>query len=568
MKKLLSVLIPVVLLMLFLAYCGTKEETVATVGNMDITKSQFIKEMVRYHGEKPNYQDVDLERKKTILNNMIKRNLKLLEAYDLDLDHDKEIVNSIDTYRKRLIINKYYEKVIVEQVVPSKVIDEYMQRQGVEMRTSQILIGFKESNPNIERTKEAAKLLAEQVAQQVKSGADFTALAIKYSDEPGVENTKGSTKYFKWGERPYGYQEAAWKLNTGEISAPVETRYGYFIIRADDRREIPDFKPNISKENIANIKRSLFQAKGDSGNLVANKHLADLREKYQAVTDTVAIKEITGLLTDKMKNEVVTVESFTPQQKKIVLARWKGGSTTWGSLLNLYGDRLSRIIGRFRQENVLKQEVESTTNMELVVQNADKYDIPDDPDIDKQLATFLEDRLIQLVEKKEVEDKVTVTDDEMLKYYESNPNRFTKNEELEIWQIYVKDEKLAKTIAAKVRAGSDFGALAKKYSEDRSSNNKGGYVGFRSAASLGTVGQEAFRLGPNKTGGPVKFHSGWTIFKTGKKNDKMLRPFKDVENQVRSLLRTDTIKANRVEWEQKLEKKYKPVIKEDVLKQM
>ncbi len=115
MKKLLSVLVAVVLLALFLAYCGTKEETVATVGNLDITKSQFMKEMIRYHGEKPNYQDVDLERKKTILNTMIKRKLKLLEAYDADLDDDKEIVNSIETYRKRIIINEYYEKVIVEQ---------------------------------------------------------------------------------------------------------------------------------------------------------------------------------------------------------------------------------------------------------------------------------------------------------------------------------------------------------------------------------------------------------------------------------------------------------------------
>ncbi len=156
----------------------------------------------------------------------------------------------------------------------------------------------------------------------------------------------------------------------------------------------------------------------------------------------------------------------------------------------------------------------------------------------------------------------------MLKYYENNPNRFTKNEEMEIWQIYVKDDKLARTIAAKVRAGSDFGALAKKYSQERSSSGKGGYVGFRSASALGAVGQEAFKLGPNKIGGPVKTQSGWTIFKTGKKNEKMLRPFKEVENQARSIMRTDRIKANRVQWEQNLEKKFKPVIKDDVLKQV
>ncbi len=260
----------------------------------------------------------------------------------------------------------------LNRLIPTKVIDEYLQRQGVEMKTTQILIGFKGANPNIERSQEEAKLLAEQVAQQVKSGADFTELVLKYSDEPSAKESKGGTNYFKWGERVGPYQEAAWNLKVGEISAPVETRYGYFIFRLDDRRELPDFKPDMSKERITEIKRTLFRAKGDSGTIIANKHLLELREKYRAVTDTVAIKELAALLTDKMKNEVATAESFSPQQKKMVLAKWKGGSTTWESLLNQYGDRLSRVIGRFRQANVLKQEVESYTNMELVVQNADE----------------------------------------------------------------------------------------------------------------------------------------------------------------------------------------------------
>ena len=568
MKKFLSLLLAVIVLALYLAYCGTKEEVVATVGKLDITKSQFVKEMIRYHGEKPNYQDIDLDRKKTILNTMIKKKLKLLEAYDTDLDHDKEIVNSIESYRKRIIINKYYEKVIVEQVVPSKVVDEYLQRQGVEMRTTQILIGFKDTNPTIKRTREEAKSLAEQIEQQAKSGADFTELVLKYSDEPGADKTKGGTKAFRWGDRMPAYQEAVWNLKVGEISAPVETRYGYFIIRLDERKENPDYKPNMSRDNIMNIKRNLFQARGDTGTIIANKHLAGLREKYSAVTDTVAISEIAALLADKMKNEVLSADSFTPQQKKTVLAKWKGGSTTWESLLNQYGDRLSRIIGRFRQASVLKQEVEGYTNMELVVENADTYDIPDDPDIEKQITAFLEDRLVQLIEKKEVDDKVTMTDDEVLKYYEASPNRFSRAEEIELWHIYVRDDKLARTIAAKVHAGADFAALARKYSEDRGSSDKGGYIGFRAANAMGAVTAEAFKLGPNKIGGPVKYQTGWTIFKTGKKNPKVLRPFKEVENQVRSILRTEKIKTNRLQWEQSLEKKYKPVIKDDVLKQI
>jgi parvulin-like peptidyl-prolyl isomerase len=555
-------------LVLFLAHCGTKEEIVATVGKLDITRSQFVKEMAKMQGEKPNYQDVELERKKNVLNNMIKRKLRLMEAYATGLDDEEEVENMIASYRKRIIANKYYEQIIVGRLVSQQALNDYLYRQGVEMKATHILIGFTGTNVAVNRSREEAKILAEQIIQESKSGKDFTELVLKYSDDPGAKNTKGSTQYFKWGESLGPYQDAAWNLKTGEISSPVETKYGYYIIRLDDRREIPGFKADTSKENILRARRALFQAKGDSGTIVANQQLLELKKKYRAEIDSVAIKNLASLLTEKIKSETVTKDSFNPQQKKIVLSRWKGGSITWKYILDLYSDRLTRVIGPFRQANLLQQEIENSTNLEIVVKDAEEYGLADEEEMEKQISAFLEDRLIQLIERREVDDKATVTDDEVLKYYEANPNKFMKSEEMETWQIYVKNEKLAKTIAAKARAGSDFTALVKKYSEDKTSVNKGGYLGFRSVSALGSAGPEAFKLGPNKIGGPVQSRGGWIVFKTGKKTEKVTRPFTEVENQARNMLRTERIKETRVLWEQNLEKKFKPIIKEEILKQV
>jgi len=272
---------------------------------------------------------------------------------------------------------------------------------------------------------------------------------------------------------------------------------------------------------------------------------------------------------DKIKNETVTSESFTPEQKNMIFARWKGGKITLQTLLDSFSDRLTRVIGRFRQANMLQREVENMASLEIVVRDAEKYDIPDDAEIEKQTADFLEDRLTQIVEKREVVEKTTVTDEEVQKYYEANPNKFMKEEELELWQVFVKNEKLAKTVASKARAGGDFAALAKKYSEDKNSADKGGYIGFRTANALGTVSQEAFKLGPNKIGGPVKSRNGWAVIKTGKKNEKTVKPFQDtVINQSRNNLRNDRIRENRLAWEQNLEKKHKVTINEEILKQI
>ena|GEM_PF-3242672 len=567
MKKFCGILLVVLISVLFFQYCGSKEENVAKVGKTGITKSQYINELTKYYGQKPSYQDIDLERKKNILDSMIKRKVKLLEAYDNDLDEDKDFITNLDMVKKRAMTDKYFEQVIVNTLVPPKTVDEYLQRQGVQFVTNHIQIGFKGSNLSNNRTREEAKLLADQAVKEAKSGQNFTDLVLKYSDDPSAKNNKGILR-FKWGEMLRPVQDVVWNMKVGEISDAVETPYGFYIIRLDDRRETPNYKPDLSPDNVLRTKYTLLQAKGDSGRIMANKHLAELKEKYHMFIDTANVKTVSTLVNEKIKNEAVTVESFDAQQKKLVLAKWNGGSLTWGFMLDAFKDRLTRAVGRFRQANLLQQDVEQYANQEILVKAASKYDLEDDPDIKRQLSGYMEDRLSQLVEKKEVADKTTVSDEEVQKYYEANTNKFMKEEELEIWQISVKDENLAKKVAAKARAGSEFTALAKKYSEDKTSVNKGGYIGFRSINSLGPVGQEAFSLGPNKIGGPVKNRSGWMIFKTGKKNEKSVRPFKDVENQARNMVRSERIKENRAAWEKNLEQKYPVTTNEELLKQI
>jgi hypothetical protein len=300
-------------------YCGSKEENVARVGKTGITKSQYINELTKYYGQKPSYQDIDLERKKNILDSMIKRKLILLEAYDNDLDEDKDFVNNLDMVKKRAMTDKYFEQVIVNTLVPQKTVDEYLQRQGVQFVTNHIQIGFKGSNLSNNRTREEAKQLADQVVKEAKSGQNFTDLVLKYSDDPSAKNNNA-----------------------------VETPYGFYIIRLEDRRESPNYKPDLSPDNVLRTKYALLQAKGDSGRIMANKHLAELKEKYHMVVDTANVKTVSTLVNEKIKNEAVTVESFDAQQKKLVLAKWNGGSLTWGFMLDAFKDRLTRAVGRFR----------------------------------------------------------------------------------------------------------------------------------------------------------------------------------------------------------------------------
>jgi parvulin-like peptidyl-prolyl isomerase len=77
---------------------------------------------------------------------------------------------------------------------------------------------------------------------------------------------------------------------------------------------------------------------------------------------------------------------------------------------------------------------------------------------------------IQILSEKmqaKVAGNTTVSDAEVKKYYDDNQSEFKQAGGIQIYHILVSDEKLAKDIITKIKAGQDFAALAKQYSTDR-----------------------------------------------------------------------------------------------------
>ena len=91
--------------------------------------------------------------------------------------------------------------------------------------------GAKNAPPNVKRTKAAAKTLAEEVATKAKAGSDFSALVQEYSEDPGTKDRLGSVGKFTPDKMVKPFSEAAFKLRVDEVSAPVETEFGFHVIK-------------------------------------------------------------------------------------------------------------------------------------------------------------------------------------------------------------------------------------------------------------------------------------------------------------------------------------------------
>jgi peptidyl-prolyl cis-trans isomerase D len=86
------------------------------------------------------------------------------------------------------------------------------------------------------KTDAAAKAKAEDVLKQLRAGGDWTAIAKKYSDDPGSKNTGGELGFLQHGVTVPEFDKTAFSLNPGQISDPVKTQFGYHIIQTEEKQ--------------------------------------------------------------------------------------------------------------------------------------------------------------------------------------------------------------------------------------------------------------------------------------------------------------------------------------------
>jgi len=129
---------------------------------------------------------------------------------------------------------------------------------------SHILVSTKE------RSNEDAKELADDIYQQLLANPDsFGELVVKFSEDPSASSNKGSFTGVKKGDMVKPFEDAAFALKDGEISEPVETDFGYHIIRLDAHiapveLDFEDLKDNLMraerKKHDERIKRDYLES--------------------------------------------------------------------------------------------------------------------------------------------------------------------------------------------------------------------------------------------------------------------------------------------------------------------
>ncbi|TKH73437.1 foldase [Bacillus cereus] len=143
-----------------------------------------------------------------------------------------------------------------------------------------------------------------------------------------------------------------------------------------------------------------------------------------------------------------------------------------------------------------------------------------------------------------------------------------KKPEMRVSHILVSDETLAKDIKSKIDSGEDFGSLAKEFSQDIATKEKGGDIGYFKEGDMVQAFQDAARkLKVGEVSQPVKTDFGYHVIKL--LDEKKLPSFEQMKSQLQSELISNKMDQTKINAEiQKLLDKDNIKIGEEKLKDM
>jgi peptidyl-prolyl cis-trans isomerase C len=194
----------------------------------------------------------------------------------------------------------------------------------------------------------------------------------------------------------------------------------------------------------------------------------------------------------------------------------------------------------------------------MVTQEAEKKKISEDPDFKRRLA-FLRNKLLMGFELQQ-EAKSAVSEEAMRQTYQDAVKSVSGQEEVHARHILVESEDEANSILAELKAGADFGVLAKQKSKDPGAAEGGDLGYFGKEQMVPEFAEVAFKMYAGQLSNPVKTQFGWHIIKVEDKRTRQPPDFEKVRDQIESYMtrKAQTDFVARLRQSAKIERLDKP----------
>jgi len=187
--------------------------------------------------------ELTTEQRNQVLDEMVSMQVLATQAIKDGMDKDPDVAARISVLRMRVLADSESQNYLkgkepTEAELKAEYDTDIAAMDKTEYHARHILVATKE--------------LAEQVIKKIKGGAKFEDVA-KAESSDGSKANGGDLGWFTLARMAKPFADAVKALKKGEMtSTPVQTQYGWHVIRLDDTREVAPPPFDQVKQQVSN----------------------------------------------------------------------------------------------------------------------------------------------------------------------------------------------------------------------------------------------------------------------------------------------------------------------------
>ncbi len=476
----------------------------ARVGDRSITAGQLR----AFYGKIPQYLQSDqegLEKERNHLQTLIDMELLQMEAKERGIDRLPVFVYKMAQHRKEKLIGLYQTKKIKVRVSGQEVSDYFREQElAHKVRFAQLIAASEDS--------------AWSARREVTAGRDFADVAEQWSIHGPTMEQSGFVG--KLDIPPY-LRPPLFALAKGEVSQPIDIGGHFALFKALEFAET-----GLDDEQFQKIYRQLFIERS----VAARAALADsLKQALKLARDQRGLDAFVAAMRRGASSE-------DEQVRAIVLYRYEGGTIAAGDVLDAASQLKYKTLDLRRNEAVVEYAESTLVPDALFVEAALREGLDRTGEVTQWLARKRERELVVQLRVAVLKERVSISQEDIRREYEENPDRYMQPDQIEIQEILVATEAEAEDLLARLRQGASMGDLARQHSKRSPTlRDEEGRRRFTAAAAVvyGRLVAAARKAPVGQLVGPLQVREGYSIFKVLSR-ERERSSFEEAKKRVRA----------------------------------
>lgn len=504
------------------------DEVLAVVGDFEISKTHYLNELQRVNARAGYALNLSPDIMESVLNSRLNRYVVVEYARESGWDQEPEAIYEKALIERKSIMEEFERRFITDHVqVSEQDLRELFYRVNTSVRASHLFARNRHE--------------ADSLHALLQQGRSWDELAANIFRNPDLARNGGDLGFFTVDDMDISFEDMAYRMEIGDVSAPVQTSRGFSIIKVTDIVTTPV----ITETQFAEKREELGMiAREQQTELAVRRHLRETINSFDF--DNALIEQ----LWEDIQNDPDGYLEHNPELNRLQVnlsPEVAGGTvaqlgdfvfttddflreafyTPFSQRLNTssYHDFRRQVEGMAYRAHALTSAREHPNYNSHYVQRT----------IEETFYNYLNERFNDYVEQQ------VVVDEEAIRLeFEKNAEFYAEPLQLDMAEIVVTSEQAANHVWNELQSGADFNETLRRYTADPAARETNGRLGFIPIDRFGMMAPALGQVQPGEYAGPfqitgARFH----IFKCMGRIEPRPLSYEEAIPKVREVLATE-----------------------------